>query len=98
MFLLDPVARTTQPQTNPMEDSRTGNLGIVAGIESAQPTNPVTDATVTVVAYVTMSPSGITNIAQNGATQLPNLTVVNGEVQGLVQFEAQINAQIAIRN
>lgn len=94
MFLIDPVARTTEPQSQPMEDERRGNIGTVAGIEGPQPNQPVTDSTVVPIAYVLMDTSGIIQVVQNLATQLPNLTDVEGAVESIEVWQSQVSAQL----
>jgi len=93
-FLINATTGQTQPQSVAMEDSRLAVVNTVAGVEAPQPSYPPTGLTVTVIAYVQLSTTGITQIVQYAPTQLPNLQQVEGQVGALQVWQAQAGAQI----
>lgn len=93
-FLLDAQTGQTEPQSVSMTHLRQGTISTVAGIESPDPTYPTTDATVTVVAYVTLDTSGVASVEQWTDTQLENLRLVANRTEILESWRNLIGAQV----
>jgi len=71
-FLIDLAAGTTQPQAVAMQRLNQAVINAVPGVESASPQAPQIQAGTIAVAFVTLDPTGITNISMQTANQLPN--------------------------
>lgn len=93
-FLINATTGQTQPQSVAMEQSWTAVVNTVAGVESPQPSFPPTPSTVTVIAYVLLTTTGVSQISQYTPTQVPNLQAVEGQVEALQVFQTQTGAQI----
>lgn len=93
-FLTDATTGATQPQSVAMEDSRIAVINSVSGVESPQPSYPTTDVTVTVIAYVLLSTTGVVQIVQFTDSQLPQLEAVEGQVTDIDNWRQQIGAQV----
>ena len=93
-FLIDATTNQTQPQSVAMEESRLAVLNTIAGVEAPQPSQPPTPTTVTIIGYVLLSTTGIQQIIQSTATQLPNLQAVEGQVGTLQTWQTAVGAQI----
>lgn len=93
-FEIDAETQEFEGDTVAMESRRRTRLEAIAGVEAVAPTAPQVDVTGVVVALVTMGPAGILEIVRNDAKELPNLSRVADDVDGLEQFREEVGPQV----
>jgi hypothetical protein len=72
-FLINAETRQAEPQAVPMVHARVANLNVQIGQESPDPTPPLVDAGYTIVALVTLSPTGVDTIVMQVANELSSV-------------------------
>lgn len=82
-FLIDAETGQTEPQAVAMESQRFAEINVVAGIESADPQPPTTDASTLAIADVVLGTTGIIEIRMLTDNVLPNLGAVAGRTRAL---------------
>jgi hypothetical protein len=93
-FLINAETRQAEPQAVPMVHSRIANLNVVIGQEAPDPTAPLVDAGYTVIALVTLTATGVDTIKMVTDNQLQSIESLDGRVDDLEQFEADVGFQI----
>jgi hypothetical protein len=94
-FLLDADTGMAEPQSVPMQRTRYCNVSTLAGTESADPQQPVPDATYTTIGYVLCDPAGILSVQQSGFMQVDNLALVGAGLRGMLGWRAIIDSSLA---
>ncbi len=72
-FMTDAETEQTEPRDVAIEMLRYAKVEAVQGVESASPQQPVVDATMVTVAWVTLDPTGIVEISMNEDARLPSV-------------------------
>lgn len=87
-FLIDVDARTTEPRSQSMRSDRISNVGLIAGIESADPQRAPIGSQYLAVCDIILSPTGIVEggISMIAGNRIPRLTDVDGRVGLLEKF------------
>src|ERR1017187_3952728 len=93
-FLVDASTGRAQPQTVPMEEDRYCNLSNVNGVEAPDPQYPTTDASMTVIAYVLLDPTGVISTEQFPDTQVENLRDISDRTVVLESWRSVIGALV----
>ncbi len=83
-----------EPQNVATQKLRQVHVDVVEGAESATPARPTVDPNYVPIAYVTLTTSGIENIALAEEFRLPNLAVVNGKVKVLDEFRVSVGSRL----
>jgi hypothetical protein len=84
-FLVDAESGQTEPQAVAMERRRFAEINTVAGVESGDPQPPTLDASVTLIALVTLTTTGIESISMADENKVPSVDGNNrriGELEG----------------
>lgn len=94
-FLINATTRETEPQSVAMEEQRYANLSTVAGLESPDPQAPSVDANLLVIAYVTLTTTGIESIEMVEANRVPNMVDVEARTRQLENFQDDAEPRIS---
>lgn len=93
-FLVDAQTGETEPQSVPMEILRRCEISTVAGTEGADPTYPTTDASVTVIAYVLLTTTGVESVEQWTVNQVNNLSDLATDVDALEAWRSDVSSRV----
>ena len=91
---IDADTATLQPQAVAMERRRNVRLEAVGGAEAVSPSQPGVDATIVVLAFVTVTPAGIQAVTPNVAAQLQSLDDQGKTLAELEAFQTSTSAQV----
>ena len=72
-FLTDLTSGATQPSAVAMTSERHAEVTLVAGVESGTPQAPMLSVGLVAMAYVTITPTGITAVVQAAENELPSV-------------------------
>jgi hypothetical protein len=93
-FLVNAETRQAEPQAVPLVHSRIANLNVVIGTEAPDPTAPLVDAGYTVIALVTLTPTGVDTITSVDDNKLPSVQGHEDRIDDLEVFEETAGLQI----
>ncbi|MGU9981454.1 hypothetical protein ACJ4V0_15570 [Phreatobacter sp. HK31-P] len=95
-YLIDIDTRTTQPSSVAMQTNRIANVGIISGIESADPQRAPIGSQYLAVCDILLTPVGIADngITMIAANRIPRLTAVDNRVSMLEAFQASAEPRI----
>jgi hypothetical protein len=93
-FLINAETRQAEPQAVPMVHSRIANLNVMIGTEAPDPTAPLVDVGYTIIALVTLSPTGVDTITMVESNKLPSVQGHEDRIVDLEEFEVSAGFQI----
>lgn len=93
-FLVDVVTRATQPQSTAMRSMRVAQIGLVSGIESADPQRPPIASQYLAVCDIVLGTTGIEEIRMIASNRLPKLGDVANRVTTLEVFRDSAEPRI----
>lgn len=93
-FLINAETRQAEPQAVPLVHSRVANLNVQIGNEAPDATPPLVDVGYTIIALVTLTPTGVDTITMVDENRLPNLQEHEERIVDLEEFEETAGLQI----
>jgi hypothetical protein len=93
-FLINAETRQAEPQAVAMVHSRLANLQVQVGNEAPDPTAPLVDAGYTIIALVTLTPTGVSDVAMVTDNNLVSIQDHEDRIEDLELFEETAGFQI----
>ena len=93
-FLINAETRQAEPQAVPLVHARVANLNVVIGNEAPDPVAPLVDVGYTIIALVTLTPTGVDTITMVDDNQLPSVQSHEERIVDLETFEETAGLQI----
>jgi hypothetical protein len=93
-FLVNAETRQAEPQAVPLVHARVANLNVVIGTEAPDPTAPLVDVGYTIIALVTLSPTGVDVVKMVVENQLPTIQGHEDRIVDLEEFEVTAGLQM----
>jgi len=93
-FLVNAETRQAEPQAVPLVHARVANLNVVIGTEAPDPTAPLVDVGYTIIALVTLSPTGVDLVKMVTDNQLPTMQGHEDRIVDLEEFEVTAGLQM----
>jgi hypothetical protein len=94
-FLINEETLESEPKTVAMERVRIASINVTTGTEAPDPTPPLVNAGLTVIAYVLLSPTGIETVTMNPDAALPQLGKVDGRLGEVETWKNRVDPQIS---
>lgn len=94
-FLIDVVQGTTEPRAVAMQKVKHVNVGVVVGVESADPQPPVIQEGIVPVAYVYLTTTGIERVERVQDYVIPKLKDVKADVVELQMWRNHTEPRIS---
>ncbi|MCA1379387.1 hypothetical protein I6F34_00935 [Bradyrhizobium sp. BRP05] len=93
-FLINAETRQAEPQAVPLVHARVANLNVVIGNEAPDPVAPLVDVGYTIIALVTLTPTGVDTITMVDDNKLPSVQAHEQRIDDLETFEETAGLQI----
>jgi hypothetical protein len=93
-FLINAETRQAEPQAVPLVHARIANLNVQVGNEAPDPTPPLVDVGYTIIALVTLTPTGVSTVTMVEANKLVSIQAHEGRIADLENFEVTAGFQI----
>lgn len=94
-FLINEETLESEPKVVAMERARVANINVTMGAEAPDPTPPLVNAGLTLVAHVLLSPTGIETVTMNPDTALPQLGKVDARLGNVEAWKNRADPQIS---
>lgn len=93
-FLIDAETGDTEPQAVPMQEHRSAQIDVVAGVESADPVLPAIPDNSVLIAEVTLDTTGVVDIAYQTQNTLPSVEGNRSSIRDLELWRQRIGPQV----
>lgn len=93
-FLINEETNASEPRVVAMEHARVAKMSVAFGDENADPIAPILDSSVTSVATIVLTPTGIASVTATAANALDSVASVAQRTGTLEDFQSKIGPQV----